>query len=76
VTDKDYNMGHDVYSLGVCALEILRRGSFIQIQDNQYGEEGYRLSSEYMSTHYELIEQVDEIDNRDAAAMDMVMSDS
>jgi hypothetical protein len=75
VADNDYNMGHDIYSLGACALEILRWGTFVRKQVNKYGEEGYGLSLEYLKAHRFLLERDGENDDQDAATMDIVMSE-
>jgi len=75
VADNDYNMGHDIYSLGACALEILRWSTFVRTQVNEYGEEGYGLSSEYMTAHRSLLARDGEDDDQDTATMEMVMSE-
>lgn len=75
VADKDYNMGHDIYSLAACALEILRWNLFVLQQTDQYGQKGYELSPEYLDIHRKLKEKEGDETNRDAVRLETVMSD-
>lgn len=75
IADVDYNMGHDIYSLGACALEILRWSSFVRQQMNQYGEESYALSSEYLTIHRKLKEEDGDSDSLDAGTIDVAIHD-
>ncbi|KAF2242254.1 hypothetical protein BU26DRAFT_157549 [Trematosphaeria pertusa] len=75
VADADYNMGHDIYSLGACALEILRWSSFVRLQINRYGEEEYTLSPEFLTIYRKFKEGAGESRDRESSDMAIVMSD-
>jgi hypothetical protein len=68
-------MGHDIYSLGACASEILQWKSFVSRQRNQYGEEGFRLSPEYLRFDRRLKVLDGDIKNLNAEEMAIVMND-
>lgn len=48
VADADYNIGHDIYSLGACMLEILRWEPFVIQRDSGTGTPVPQLSQSYV----------------------------